>query len=112
MLPHVQWLGKGACMCAEGCWAAEGKPVLCGRFVRGPAPSRPFCLAVHTPREVWSPPASQLTCLASLPQTPPSGAMLLGSKRVEKWGTGPVSSLCVCIFKKIKFFTVLAYKTV
>ena len=78
-------------MCAEGCWAAEGKPALCGRFVRDPAPSRPFCLSgLHTPREVWSTPASQLTCQASLPQTPPSAVMLLGSKQVEKWGTAPV----------------------
>lgn len=103
-------------MCAEGCRAAEGKPALCGRFVRDPAPSCPFCLSGR--------PHSQgslvYSCLpARMPGFPPSDSPICGHAPGFKTGgemgycTCPsVSSLCVCIFKKIKFFTVLAYKTV
>lgn len=72
---------------------------------------------------VW-PPHSQgslvYSCLpAHMPGFPPSDSPICGHAPGFKTGgemgycTCPsVSSLCVCIFKKIKFFTVLAYKTV
>ena len=108
--------GRGACMCAEGCWAAEGKPAPCGRFIRGPAPSRPFCLSgrPHSQGSLVS------SCLpAHVPGFPPSEPPVWGRTpgfkaggEIAYWTCPSVSSLCVCIFKKIKFFTVLAYKTV
>lgn len=75
MLLHLRWLGKGDLYVRKtdaGLQKESQCSVAASQETQLP-PVPCVSLAVHTLREVWSPPASQLTCQASLLQTPHLG---------------------------------------